>query len=242
MSTVVLQLYFQTTGNDPAFQVLRVTSPWDEAALSRSNTPTATAWGNWTGIVQTGWYSLDITELYKNWKNGTWPNYGIELAPTYTVQTNGAITSSDYQADPTLRPKLIITTGSSTPASAALESQTIHGTLDITNCTSDLYGGSCGLFVGTKAHREDLIATSNWSVTTANTLYGTFYLGMDGASWGPYVTDPPYGISVQVSSGVYPNSCEWVGFFGCTPDQCGESVVTRNTRAYSKRSAGRSHH
>jgi hypothetical protein len=108
VSKVLLYLYFNTTGNDPAFQVQRVISSWDEATLTRNNYPSATAWRNWTGIINTGWYSLDITELYKNWENGTWPNYGIELVPTANNHTNGHIISSDYQADPTLRPKLVI--------------------------------------------------------------------------------------------------------------------------------------
>ena len=109
VSKVLLYLYFNATGNDPAFQVQRVTSPWDEDILTRNSHPSATAWGNWTGIINTGWYSLDITELYKNWKNGTWPNYGIELVPTKNGHTNGNIIASDYQAEPTLRPKLVIT-------------------------------------------------------------------------------------------------------------------------------------
>lgn len=110
VSNVLLYLYFNATGHDPAFQVQRTTSLWKEETLTRYNYPTAVAWGNWTGLINTGWYSLDITELYKNWKNGIWPNYGIELVPTANNNTNGNIISSDYQADPALRPKLVITT------------------------------------------------------------------------------------------------------------------------------------
>ena len=110
VSTVKLWLYFTASGNDPAFQVRRVTSNWDEATLTRNNYPAATAWGSWTGIVSDGWHSIDITELYKNWQNGVWPNYGIELAPTRNNNTNGLIHSSDYLPNPALRPKLVITT------------------------------------------------------------------------------------------------------------------------------------
>lgn len=110
VKSVLLYLYFNASGNDPAFQIQRVTSSWDESSLTRSNHPTSVAWGSWTGIVNTGWYTLDITELYTNWKDGTWPNYGIVLVPTANNNTNGYIISSDYKADPALRPKLVITT------------------------------------------------------------------------------------------------------------------------------------
>jgi len=53
------------------------------------------------------WKTVDITQLYRDWKNGIYPNYGIQLTPTATNQTNGAFLSSDHP-DPETRPKLVI--------------------------------------------------------------------------------------------------------------------------------------
>ena len=56
------------------------------------------------------WYGIDITDLYNGWKNGKYPNFGIELQPV--LNFNGEFNyfhSSRFMADPHLRPMLIIT-------------------------------------------------------------------------------------------------------------------------------------
>lgn len=111
VSKVLLYLFFNVANNDPAFNVQRVTESWDEASLTRSNNPSTIEFKSWRGIKnKSGWFAIDITELYKNWKDGTWPNYGIKLVPTANNNTNGNIISCENEVDPKLRPKLVITT------------------------------------------------------------------------------------------------------------------------------------
>jgi len=54
------------------------------------------------------WYSIDITDLYNAWQNGTYPNYGLQLRPVGYWNVWAEFYSSDYLDDPSLRPKLVI--------------------------------------------------------------------------------------------------------------------------------------
>jgi hypothetical protein len=56
------------------------------------------------------WYSIDITDLYNAWQNGTYPNYGVQLRPVLNDNQWNEFFSSDYTGDPTLRPKLVVQT------------------------------------------------------------------------------------------------------------------------------------
>lgn len=53
------------------------------------------------------WYVIDISDLYNAWQTGT-PNYGIQLRPTGNNNQFSVFHSSDYTADPSLRPRLVI--------------------------------------------------------------------------------------------------------------------------------------
>ena len=57
------------------------------------------------------WYSIDITELYKAWQAGTYPNYGVQLRPVSTDNKWAHFYSANYTADPLLRPRLVIEEG-----------------------------------------------------------------------------------------------------------------------------------
>jgi|GEM_PF-5844396 len=109
----VLQLYAQTAPNDPMLQIRRITEGWQEGGVTVSNNPSSVFHSDFGPLVPpTGWRTVDITDLYKGWKGGQFPNHGIKLSPTYLNQSNGAFLSSD-NPDPTLRPKLVIYTCSS---------------------------------------------------------------------------------------------------------------------------------
>ena len=54
------------------------------------------------------WYTVDITDLYNAWKNGTYPNYGLQLRPVSNWNNYDLFYSSDYLGDPSLRPKLVV--------------------------------------------------------------------------------------------------------------------------------------
>ena len=94
----------------------RVMGPWDETVtwLSQPNSEylrTLPKPG-----PDSGWYKIDITDIYDNWKNGVYPNYGISLiAPCMSCWSGskGAADifySSDYMGNPELRPMFVITT------------------------------------------------------------------------------------------------------------------------------------
>lgn len=111
--SVVLHLYFLNEDhNDPAFEVHRITQEWAESTVTRNNHPSSIYYKEFGSSVTTnGWYTVDITDLYKAWKDGTNPNYGIKLVPTNNNQSNGFLASSEY-IDATKRPKLVITSTS----------------------------------------------------------------------------------------------------------------------------------
>ena len=58
------------------------------------------------------WHSIDITDLYNAWKNGTHPNYGLQLRPVENSNNNfNNFHSADSLAEPLLRPKLVVAPG-----------------------------------------------------------------------------------------------------------------------------------
>lgn len=80
--------------------------------------------------------------------------------------------------------------------------QSAKTTLDTSNCGVRQENGTyntsaCGLFVGTKIHREQASTTAVVSLTASSTIYATFYAGMDGASWGTSLTNPIVRFSIQ---------------------------------------------
>ena len=54
-------------------------------------------------------YDIDITDLYLFWLANPTQNFGLELRPTFTDNRWNIFYSSDYLADPSKRPQLIIT-------------------------------------------------------------------------------------------------------------------------------------
>lgn len=107
--SAVLWLYVAAKGvNDPALQIFRITSPWTATGVTLANVPTTTLFGTAPpGVLQGSRYNIDITSMYKDWKNGIYPNYGVMLSPTFT--TNAALhfaTSESVFAS--RRPKLVV--------------------------------------------------------------------------------------------------------------------------------------
>jgi YD repeat-containing protein len=119
-TSAVLYLYcYNLSGNGTQLYFDRITGSWDwktsgsgcdrdrlwwadkPAAVQLFETPLATpALGQW--------YAVDITTLYNDWKNGTYPNYGVQLRPVSISNNFDEFYSSDYVEDPTLRPKLVV--------------------------------------------------------------------------------------------------------------------------------------
>jgi hypothetical protein len=98
-----------TPANDPGLTVNRITQSWTEAGVSYYSNPSSVYYTTMSRIVG-GWNVVDITNLYKDWKNNVYTNYGIKLSPTYTNATNASFYSSDFTGDSALRPMLVIET------------------------------------------------------------------------------------------------------------------------------------
>lgn len=133
----------------------KVTSPWNEMTITEETQPsydseiidfeTFTTVGEW-GTEFQGWMGFDITELYKGWVNGTIPNHGVVITLDNEICANGdelLIYSSDYTDDPSLRPKLVVTLGTSgsdhtlTVNKAGSGSGTVTSEPEGINCGSD---------------------------------------------------------------------------------------------------------
>lgn len=113
-----LELYNTGTGfaNALTASIYRVTAAWTETGITwdtqpafdttvqstASNIPNTVGWVAWTGLAT----------LVQNWFAGTWTNYGIVVKKATdgtNAGDNKAFYSSDYTADPALRPKWTIT-------------------------------------------------------------------------------------------------------------------------------------
>ena len=110
----------QLIGNGPTAMYLdRITQFWDWRIQGTGRDRERLWWADRPAAVQwraaalppprTGeWYSIDITDLYNAWKAGTHSNYGIQLRPVSNNNNWSQFYSSEYAADPSLRPKLVV--------------------------------------------------------------------------------------------------------------------------------------
>ena len=99
VGSVILYLYeSEISVIDPVCHIRRVTSDWVGSTLTSTNHPTesSTNYGNFPALTGAGgWISVDITQLYKDWKNGTYSNYGLKIQPTVNNNSSTAFDSSD---------------------------------------------------------------------------------------------------------------------------------------------------
>lgn len=111
-TSAVIELYAYSRGDSstPVSMYLdRVTTAWDENA-GWNNRPEGVTIRTISQPAVSGWYSIDITAVYNAWKSGT-SNHGIRLRPTNNANNFNTFYSSDYMGNPSLRPKLKVTTG-----------------------------------------------------------------------------------------------------------------------------------
>ena len=125
ITTATLRL-FQTGGvgtTTLAYQVYRVTEPWDEATADWSNRTATATWMTAGGTVAPtvyamidvppdvfGYYDWNITQLVNQWLEGAFPNYGLELQ--YAIQPatgNYVLFASKDHPTVAWRPQLLIT-------------------------------------------------------------------------------------------------------------------------------------
>jgi hypothetical protein len=111
-----LKLYqYQTIGTEGfVIGLHQVTESWEENMITWNNQPDYLPSPESTITVTVGaltWLSWDITDLLQGWLDGSITNYGVVLKDTDEPLGDTFIRcySSDYPANPTLRPKLEIT-------------------------------------------------------------------------------------------------------------------------------------
>ena len=104
-----LQLYITNASvADPLLRMYRIDSAWTDVGVTIAAQPSVTYLNEGPRNATTGtWYRLDITNLYREWKNGTRSNFGVMLEPGYMV--NSAYTFASSEA-PTAsqRPKIVV--------------------------------------------------------------------------------------------------------------------------------------
>jgi hypothetical protein len=121
-STLSLYKYDGHSKGDAVVSVHRVTNSWTESGSTWNRSDGIIDWpvnndgGDFVLASEdsitvkkgvNGWYSIDISELTKAWKNGTYQNYGIILIGGADSKFQ-LFYSSDYAGDSSLRPKLIV--------------------------------------------------------------------------------------------------------------------------------------
>jgi hypothetical protein len=120
-SSAVVYLYcYLQRGGGTRMHLDRITEFWDwrtqgtgsdRERLWWADKPATSPWvpGIVPNAVQGQWYALDITTLYNAWQDGTFPNHGVQLRPLQFRNNNfNEFYSSDYTADPSLRPVLVV--------------------------------------------------------------------------------------------------------------------------------------
>ena len=113
MSATSAVIYLHTlpsTGSSTptTMTLMRVNENWNEST-KWAGQPSVTQIASLPAAPHDAWYSIDVTSLYNAWQAGVYPNYGIELRPTHNNNNTCEFYSSDYTADVTLRPKLVVT-------------------------------------------------------------------------------------------------------------------------------------
>ena len=111
IESATLELYNQTTStNATEAKAFRITEAWTDSAITRLDAPNAVDAGmSWQPVPDPGWWSTEITPLLRDWKEGDVSNYGIMVEGIdHMNNTEKSFFSSEYAADPTKRPKLVI--------------------------------------------------------------------------------------------------------------------------------------
>lgn len=108
---VLLELYCYPRGDESLATEMyldRLLAPWNEDASWRSQPDAATVAVLAAPTHINDWYRVDITELYRGWITGTYPNYGVRLRPLYNNNRFNVFYSTEYSQNQALRPRLVI--------------------------------------------------------------------------------------------------------------------------------------
>ncbi|MEK7639128.1 MAG: DNRLRE domain-containing protein [Patescibacteria group bacterium] len=87
----------------------RITQAWTESGVTKTNNPTTASIGmSWQSVPYTNWWVVDISQLTKDWVDGTYPNYGVKVFGQYNNHAQRKFYTSDETTNTTLRPQLVV--------------------------------------------------------------------------------------------------------------------------------------
>jgi hypothetical protein len=78
ISSAKLYLYCQSNYGSDTYVLERITTSWSETGATWNNQPSVSGTiKTYSNIAVGTWGVITITDAFKNWRNGTWANYGI---------------------------------------------------------------------------------------------------------------------------------------------------------------------
>jgi hypothetical protein len=107
VTSAEIQLFCYGVVSPHTMYLDKVTEAWDEKT-KWENRPSSVELETLPVPSPDEWYSINITDLYNEWKNGVTDNYGIMLRPNRINHSYNQFWSSDYSNDKSLTPKLVI--------------------------------------------------------------------------------------------------------------------------------------
>jgi hypothetical protein len=111
ITTADLTLTEFTTGrNQNNLKFTNISEPWLESSVSNTQHPTATGTATqWLPMSASSSQTFSITDLVHDWVAQPQSNFGLMAEGQYHSNNHArGFRSSDYLADPTLRPKLVV--------------------------------------------------------------------------------------------------------------------------------------
>jgi len=126
--------------------------------------------------IGVGWFDIDITDIYKQWKSGAVANYGIHLRPT-TSNANMVSFASSESIDITQRPMLVIDVAATVPSSPTAVSASAGDGYAVVSFTAPVTdGGSAVTGYTITSSPGGLTATGTASpITVTGLSNGTTY-------------------------------------------------------------------
>ncbi|MDQ6418735.1 DNRLRE domain-containing protein [Paenibacillus sp. LHD-117] len=110
ITSSTLSLYqYGSYSTTPTVQLYRATSDWSSGTATWNNRPTLAATSE-TSLTQnvTGWWDFNVSNLVYGWYSYGFSNYGLSLKLSDEGVQRRIFYSSDYAADPTKTPKIVL--------------------------------------------------------------------------------------------------------------------------------------
>jgi hypothetical protein len=114
-----INVLYSSSDNNITISLYRLTSPWNESEATWSNRTISELWNTTGGSYaeevdslqfsnESRFYNFTITNLVRNWVNGSYTNYGIILVSNDSSTGNRREIDSSDSTNSSARPKLVI--------------------------------------------------------------------------------------------------------------------------------------